>query len=306
MLSCWLPGALLGVSLAGCATSDHRPAAAGESELSASAATAPVSGATPWPVLISGLREAVAIDAVPGQSRIFIIEQGRHRLLVVDENGQRLDSLGVRGRSDYRFDTPVSLDATNGLQLFISDRNNGRIQRYDRRLSYLSTLSMEGSGDAPGFFRPGPLAVNTFGDLFVADTDAGELLRFDQNGRLQQRTDLRDTELMLPLRGMMVQDDIIFVLESERGLVHELGVQGSWRRFLAGTEGSLALAADRDGFWVIGPDELLLLSRQGSIIFRKLHGIHAEPTGIAAGREALFVLTRTQLFRIPRSSLHPD
>lgn len=303
MVTCWFPVLLLTASLGGCVAADQRQAAVVESRLSASGTSASVSDNTPWPVVISGLREAVAIDAVPGQNRIFIIEQGRHRLLVLDEEGLRLDSLGVRGRSDYRLDTPVSLDATNGLQLFISDRNNGRIQRYDRRLSYLSTVSPDRSQDTQGFFRPGPIAVNTFGDLFVADTDSGELLWFDQNGRLQLRTDLRDTDMMLPLRSMIAQDDVLFVLESQRGLVHELGSQGSWRRFLAGTEGTQALAADRDGFWIMGPTELMLIGWQGSVLFRKNHGISDHATGIAAGRDALFVLTRTHLYRIPRSRL---
>ncbi|WP_124245588.1 NHL repeat-containing protein [Cyclonatronum proteinivorum] len=253
----------------------------------------------PWDVLAEGLRGAYAMDMVPGQNRIFIIEQGRHRLLVLDLQGRRVDSLGVRGRSNYRFDRPSAIDATNGLQLYIADRNNARIQLFDRRLSYLSTITPDsdraGSND---FFRPGAVAVTAFGDVFAADSDAGALLRFDQNGRLQQRTDLRDTELMLPLRDLLVHDESLFVLESGRGLVHELGSQGSWRRFISGTEGSRAMAADQGGLWVANETELVRFSWQGRELLRAPHLLEEAPVALGIHENMLYLLTASKLFRI--------
>lgn len=295
-----LPVLLLALLAWGCGTTSG----SGVNETGEGAETAQtVEEELPWPVLVSGLRDAAALDVVPTDGRILILERGRHRLLVIGDDGTRLDSLGVRGRGNYRFDTPESLDATNGLQLFVSDLNNGRVQQFDRRLSYLSSIKPSGAADSDGFFRPGPLVVNTFGELFVTDADSGELLRFDRNGRLLQRTDLRDSELMLPVRGMLVREDVLFILESGRGLVHELGSQGSWRRFIAGTEGSMAVAAERDLFWVISAGELAAFSWEGREMQRFRHGISEPATGLAAGVEALYVLTATAVYRIPRSAI---
>ena len=173
MASRRLPALVLALTLAGCA-------AAGGGSMQPENGTPEASGSAshevPWPVLADGLRDAVAIDAVPGQNRIFVVELGRHRLLVLDGSGARIDSVGVRGRSDYRFDGPADVDATNGLQVFVTDRNNARIQRFDRRLSYLSTISpATQSSSGAGFFRPGPVAVNAFGEIFCGRNGSGRV-----------------------------------------------------------------------------------------------------------------------------------
>ena len=130
-------------------------------------------------IIFSGLENATSIYAT--QDHLFVVESGKHRLLKLDHNGNLIETLGGLGTGDYQFDTPVGVDATNGLKIYVSDYGNERIQVYDRRFQYLGSITGE-SGFQNRRISPTQLVVNDFGELFVYDESSKSILKFDQYG----------------------------------------------------------------------------------------------------------------------------
>ncbi|RNC79669.1 MAG: hypothetical protein ED557_14200 [Balneola sp.] len=128
-------------------------------------------------VIYSGLDNPTSIYAT--QDHLFVVESGKHRILKLDHNGKLLETLGGLGSGDYQFDTPIDIDATNGLKIYISDYRNNRVQIFDRRFQYLSTIR---APQGQRSFRPTQLIVNDFGELFVYDESSKSIHRYDENG----------------------------------------------------------------------------------------------------------------------------
>ena len=130
-------------------------------------------------IIFSGLENATSIYAT--QDHLFVVESGKHRLLKLDHNGNLIETLGGLGTGDYQFDTPIGVDATNGLKIYVTDYGNERIQVYDRRFQYLGSITGE-SGFQNRRISPTQLVVNDFGELFVYDESSKSILKFDQYG----------------------------------------------------------------------------------------------------------------------------
>lgn len=130
-------------------------------------------------IIFSGLENATSIYAT--QDHLFVVESGKHRLLKLDHNGNLIETLGGLGSGDYQFDTPIDVDATNGLKIYVTDYGNERIQVYDRRFQYLGSITGE-SGFQNRRISPTQLVVNDFGELFVYDERSKSILKFDENG----------------------------------------------------------------------------------------------------------------------------
>ena len=133
-------------------------------------------------IIFSGLENATSIYAT--QDHLFVVESGKHRLLKLDHNGNLIETLGGLGTGDYQFDTPIDVDATNGLKIYVTDYGNERIQVYDRRFQYLGSITGE-SGFQNRRISPMQLVVNDFGELFVYDERSKSILKFDENGSLR-------------------------------------------------------------------------------------------------------------------------
>lgn len=130
-------------------------------------------------IIFSGLENATSIYAT--QDHLFVVESGKHRLLKLDHNGNLIETLGGLGTGDYQFDTPIGVDATNGLKIYVTDYGNERIQVYDRRFQYLGSITGE-SGFQNRRISPTQLVINDFGELFVYDESSKSILKFDQYG----------------------------------------------------------------------------------------------------------------------------
>ena len=116
---------------------------------------------------------------------IFVCDAGTNEIVKMDTLGNVLKTIGGYGRENYLFDEPADIFA-NTLNVYVADRNNDRIQIYDKDLNYLSTFSTPLSGDENYSFRyPTGIAVYSQGDFFVLDSDNARILKFNFRGELQ-------------------------------------------------------------------------------------------------------------------------
>lgn len=124
---------------------------------------------------------ALALDP---DGNLYLADTGNHRIIKSDAQGRLLREAGGFGFGNEQFDRPVDLWAGNGLDVFVADYNNQRLQRYDKDLNFISSYS---SGDFweenLRFGYPAAVALSPQGELFIADHEFKRLLRFDAFGK---------------------------------------------------------------------------------------------------------------------------
>lgn len=174
-------------------------------------------------VIYSGLENASSIYAT--QDHLFVVESGKHRILKLDHTGKLLETVGGIGTGNYQFDTPIDIDATNGMKIYVSDYRNNRILLYDRRFQHLSTIKGEATFERRTI-RPTQLVVNNFGELFYADEASNSILKHDENGNLEGRFPIPTAFNVDEMRFYQDQIELIDQGRSEVLLMRQNGLFG--------------------------------------------------------------------------------
>jgi DNA-binding beta-propeller fold protein YncE len=102
---------------------------------------------------------------------------GNSRVMKFSPSGAFIKSWGTRGKDRGQFNLPHAILIDAAGRLLVADRENDRIQIFDRDGKWL---------DAWEGFAPFGMAFNPDGVLFVADGRANKVLRLDTSGKVQQ------------------------------------------------------------------------------------------------------------------------
>ncbi len=88
---------------------------------------------------------------------------------------------GEEGSGDGQFKEPFDVAVGAGGDMFVLDRGNDRVERFNEAGEYLGQFGEEGSGD--GQLRaPDALALDSNGNVFVLDTGNERVEEFDNSG----------------------------------------------------------------------------------------------------------------------------
>jgi DNA-binding beta-propeller fold protein YncE len=118
-------------------------------------------------------------DVAFGPDGEFYISDGygNTRVLKFSPSGAFVKSWGTAGKDRGQFNLPHAIVVDARGRVLVADRENDRIQIFDREGTWLETW--EG-------FAPFGLAFSPTGSLFVADGRANKILRLDASGKVQQ------------------------------------------------------------------------------------------------------------------------
>lgn len=98
--------------------------------------------------------------------------------------GKLLREIGGQGWGNDQFDRPAGVWAKNGIDVFVADYGNHRIQRFDNALAYVSTLYTRNNSDPDKRFGyPTAVTLSRLGELFICD---GENARIAKVGSSNQ------------------------------------------------------------------------------------------------------------------------
>lgn len=183
-----------------------------------------------WEKIASDLQNPVSID-ISGLETMFVVEQGNNRFLMFDLKGNRMDSTGNQGFGDYQFDSPRDIDSGNGLKIYVSDYNNRRIQIYDRRLQYLTSIKPREGQRFFDFYKPTQLAVTNRSELFFYDEANRTIIKYNFQGELDLTFSSRLEQIGLPPVDLDTIDDRLLVADAEQGVMHELSSNGQYTKF---------------------------------------------------------------------------
>ena len=128
--------------------------------------------------------QGVAVDE---DGAFYIAEQGNCRVQKFTRGGVLELVFGKAGRDDGEFQGPTAIAVAPGSgDIYVADTGNSRVQRFRSDGRFLNVLGAPGAY-GPGLSGPQALAAAPGGALYVAETFAQRLVRFDPLGRLDQQ-----------------------------------------------------------------------------------------------------------------------
>lgn len=132
-----------------------------------------------------GLFSAAKSFSINSTGYIFVTDTSSNELIKIDTLGNVVKFIGGYGWQQSLFDNPTDVFATT-LNVYVSDKNNNRVQFFDKDLNFLSQLSSDKATDSRYVFNyPTCSAVSNQGDLFLLDSDNNRILKFNIRGEYQ-------------------------------------------------------------------------------------------------------------------------
>jgi hypothetical protein len=235
---------------------------------------------------------------------IYLLDSDQSTVLILDASGAPLATMGGMGWENTKFDNPRGLWARNGIDVFVADYGNHRVQRFDRRLNYISTLYTR-DNDVPEerFGYPTDVGVSRLGDLFVCDGENQRLMRIGRDGttiRSMGDYTAGKGRLVAPTRVDVGAHDRVYVVDGKRVVVldlfgnylHDLPLGAAPVAFWADDEG--VLAADGQRLYAFDAEE----RPRGAVDLEPWLG--GRPLlAVAAGRGNLYLLVHGVLLIRP-------
>lgn len=109
---------------------------------------------------------------------MVVLDETRNVVQLLAADYTVVSSIGGAGWDNNQFDRPLGVWARNGIDIFIADYGNHRIQRFDRKLSFISSFSTrERTNPDERFGYPTDVAISRLGDLFICDSENARILK---------------------------------------------------------------------------------------------------------------------------------
>lgn len=131
---------------------------------------------------VKGFQNAVSMSP-DNLGQLYVLDNKANQVIKLNENLVEVKRNGKQGWSEGLFDTPTSIDASTGLDIFICDGKNNRIERFDRNLNYISSLVTNLTTFLPQYQFNTPVSsiLMNSNDLYVFDKDNSRVVIF-KNG----------------------------------------------------------------------------------------------------------------------------
>lgn len=147
----------------------------------------------------------------------FIIDSDQNKVFLYSDLIQTPKSVGGFGWSDGSFDRPTGV-TSDGINIYISDYGNHRIQRFDRNLNPISSFYTRDTSIASARFGyPLDVAVSNLGDLFILDGENLRVLKFSSQNYFERTFgDVNSGEgrLQNPLRLSVLESQVVVCEQS--------------------------------------------------------------------------------------------
>jgi len=177
------------------------------------------SGGTEDSVTTIGHFERAVAFAIDPDGDFFVVDAGNQVLDKLSSGGNLLVSVGGYGWGTTSFDQPKDVAVANGLDVYVADYGNHRIQRYDHNLNFVSSFDGRSSTTLPlQFGYPRSVAVSRSGILYIVD---GENNRIVATNPLQANAwtfggnNVEEGKLANPTRIRITSDDRLLVKDRE-------------------------------------------------------------------------------------------
>lgn len=162
---------------------------------------------------------------INSSGHIYVTDSGSDEVYKLDTTGILLKSVGGFGWDNGSFDDPVDVFATS-LTVYVCDKNNHRVQRFDKDLNFVEVLSSKGKeNNDEQFGYPAGALTSGQGDLFILDTENKRIIKFDLFGNFIQNFggfDYGEYSFTNPQSMAVYSSSALFVLNDNSLFVFDL------------------------------------------------------------------------------------
>ena len=155
---------------------------------------------------------------------IYVADASFDEIYKLDTLGTLLKDIGGYGWDEGSFDQPAGIFA-NALSVYVADKNNHRIQRFDKDLNFISKIfTREDDDPAKRFGYPLSAVTSNQGDLFILDSENNRILKFDLFGNFILNFggfDGGSYALRNPIGMVVSAANNLFVLDGKRIIVFD-------------------------------------------------------------------------------------
>jgi|YelNatPaOPRAMG01_1025707.scaffolds.fasta_scaffold00264_26 DNA-binding beta-propeller fold protein YncE len=148
---------------------------------------------------------------------LYVTDAGTDEIYKIDTLGNVLKSTGGYGWDNGQFDNPADVFA-NPLSVYACDKNNHRVERFDKDLNFVSSLYTRNSDTTEERFGyPLSCALSQQGDLYILDSENKRIIKFNLFGNFVQNFggfDAGSFSLNNPLQLAVANNNNIFVLDN--------------------------------------------------------------------------------------------
>lgn len=263
-------------------------------------------------VEIAHFRDARSLAADPA-GRLYVVDAAASSVSVLTRGGGTIATYGGPGTGEYSLLDPADVDPTNGLDLFIADLGNGRIQRFSHDGEFIESVPVP-VGDSEALRRnevaggrPLAVAVGPGGALYAVEGERGVVLRWEGDRRISRLIGVPEDgggALADPVDLAVSADGFVYVADRAHGAVLVFDGLGTFRRSVSGRVSSgvvavaLAPSADGERLLVVGPRSVAVHDISGGLVDVIRPGVSEDLVGSAVANGDLYVLTRTRLLRV--------
>lgn len=224
---------------------------------------------------------------------LYVVEQGNNRLLRFNHNGKLLETIGGNGSGNYNFSKPIDVHATNGLKIYVTDNNNRRIQVFDRRGQFLSSISTLQDFDRRRSYSPTQISVDNLREIIFFDERTSSIVRFNEDADLID--EFRIPGEVAQVDDLMVVDQLMYILDKKAGLIHVLSENGRYESFFP-AKNVLAFYTDGETVWKCYPDKITMEGRNTETQSSNFD-VEIEAVDMQVDDEIIFILTANSLLK---------
>jgi len=172
---------------------------------------------------LAGFKNAISITS-DGKGYIYVLDNELNEISKIDDKLNIIKKSGKKGWNQGEFDTPTYIDGSSGLDLYVSDGKNYRVQRFDLNLSFVTSLitNTVTFDDKLKFDNPVASVNVNSSNLFVIDGDNKRVVIF-QNG-LTPLTSFggfqsAETPFIKPIKILKDGNNLLYILDKMQNSV---------------------------------------------------------------------------------------
>jgi DNA-binding beta-propeller fold protein YncE len=155
---------------------------------------------------------------------IYVTDKNTDEVYALDTLGNLKLKIGGFGYRESAFDDPVDVFA-DALKLYISDKNNNRIQRLDKNMNFnFQIYTRESDNEAERFGYPLSAVMSNQGDVFILDSENSRIVQFDIFGNFIRNFggyDYGNFALQNPKQLAVSMTNNIFVIDGNEILIFD-------------------------------------------------------------------------------------
>lgn len=155
---------------------------------------------------------------------IYVSDISTDEITVLDTLGNLVKNIGGYGWRQSAFDNPADIFA-DALKVYVADKNNHRIQRFDKNLNFnFQILTRQSEVEQERFGYPLSAVMSNQGDIFILDSENSRIVKFDIFGNFLQNFggyDYGNYALQKPVQLAVSMQNNIFVIDGNQVIIFD-------------------------------------------------------------------------------------